>query len=78
MARRLTIRLIKDKNGGIKEVVWDADGYHGTACEKDLQKLLDHLEEIGIDIKIKQMEKKPEYYEMVEAEETVNEYEPGL
>ena len=78
MGKSIHIKILKDENGGVKEVIWDADGYHGQACEKDMERLMESLKSLGIELKIKNMEKKPEYYELVEEEETVQDYEAGL
>lgn len=69
------VRIVKDSNGRIKEVIFDWQGYRGRVCETRAEEFLEKLRALGVDIEIQSKEYKDEYYAEVEEEVTDYEFE---
>ncbi|MEM4301524.1 MAG: hypothetical protein QXQ70_03030 [Candidatus Caldarchaeum sp.] len=53
------IKIIINEDG---EAQIETDGYKGPECLADVEKILQHLKELGLDIKTEGIKYKPEYY----------------
>ncbi len=45
-----------------EKIVIEGEGYHDDRCIVDLKKLVEELREYGVEVEIKEVEKKPEAY----------------
>ncbi len=75
--RGVTVRIMKDSAGRIEKVVFDWEGYRGGACDRKALELYENLRSLGIEIKEKHKEYKPEFY-LQEEEEHLEVNEFGL
>ena len=69
------VRLIKGEHGGIKEVIFDWNGYKGKSCVSKAMELYDKLRDLGVHVEEKNIEYKPEFYAVVAEDEIEDEAE---
>ncbi len=61
MGKGVTVRIIKDENGGVSRVEFDWIGFTGKSCDVAALKLYETLKSMGVEINEYHKEYKPEY-----------------
>ena len=59
------LKFVVTKDG---KVMFDYDGFVGGACFREAERILKHLKELGVEVDIEQVIKKPEFYQKTKRE----------